>query len=89
MKHRLRAAWRAFRGYAAAQDSRASSWAASGGSATAEIGIAAPGIARCARDAVRNDAYAARISVGSRFRWRWIFLKNCHAVKRVSCCAAY
>ena len=31
---RLRDAWHAFRGYAAAQDSRASSWAASGGSAT-------------------------------------------------------
>ena len=39
---RLRDAWQALRGYAAAQDSRASSWAASGGSATAEVGAAAP-----------------------------------------------
>jgi len=40
---------------------RASSWAASGGSATAEVGMAAPSIAHRARDAVRNDPYAARI----------------------------
>jgi lambda family phage portal protein len=78
MKHRLRAAWRAFLGYAAAQDNRASSWAASGGSATAEIGMAAPGIARRARDAVRNDPYAARIvdlwtgnAVGAGITTRW------------------
>ena len=58
---RLRDAWHAFRGYAAAQDSCASSWAASGGSATAEVGAAAPTVARRARDAVRNDPYAARI----------------------------
>jgi len=58
---RLRDAWHALRGYAAAQDSRTSSWAASGGSATAEVGAAAPTVARRARDAVRNDPYAARI----------------------------
>lgn len=78
MKHRLRAAWRPLRGYAAAQDNRASSGAASGGSATAEIGIAAPGVARRARDAVRNDPYAARIvdlwtgnAVGAGITTRW------------------
>jgi hypothetical protein len=38
---RLRDAWHALRGYAAAQDSRASTWAASGGSATAEVSAAA------------------------------------------------
>ena len=58
---RLRDAWHALRGYAAAQDSRASTWAASGGSATAEVGAAAPTVARGARDAVCNQPYAARI----------------------------
>ena len=58
---RLKDAWHALRGYAAAQDSRASNWAASGGSATAEVGAAAPTVARRARDAVRNDPYAGRI----------------------------
>ncbi|MCZ8149819.1 MAG: phage portal protein [Roseomonas sp.] len=42
MMGRLRDAWDALRGYAAAQESRASSWAASGSSATAEVGAAAP-----------------------------------------------
>ena len=75
---RLRDAWHALRGYAAAQDSRASSWAASGGSATAEVGAAAPTVARRARDAVRNDPYAARIvdlwtgnAVGAGITTRW------------------
>lgn len=54
---RIRDAWHALRGYAAAQDSRVSSWAASGSSATAEVGAAAPTVARRARDAVRNDPY--------------------------------
>jgi capsid protein len=58
---RLRDAWPALRGYAAAQDSRASGWAASGGSVIAEVGAAAPMVARRARDAVCNDPYAARI----------------------------
>ena len=75
---RLRDAWHALRGYAAAQDGRASSWAASGGSATAEVGVAAPTVARRARDAVRNDPYAARIvdlwtgnAVGAGITTRW------------------
>jgi len=37
------------RGYAAAQDTRASTWAVSGGSATAEVGAAAPTRQRQAR----------------------------------------
>ncbi len=57
MMQRLRDAWQVLRGYAAAQDSRASAWAPSGGSATAEVGMAAPTVARRARDAVRNDPY--------------------------------
>ena len=76
---RLRAAWRAMRGYAAAQDLRASAqWAPSGSSATAEVGAAAETIARRARDAVRNDPYAARIvdlwtgnAVGAGITTRW------------------
>ena len=75
---RLRDAWHALRGYAAAQDSRASTWAASGSSATAEVGAAAPTVARRARDAVRNDPYAARIvdlwtgnAVGAGITTRW------------------
>jgi capsid protein len=58
---RLRDAWNALRGYATAQDSRASAWAPSGGSATAEVGMAAATVARRTRDAVRNDPYASRI----------------------------
>jgi hypothetical protein len=52
---RLRDAWHALRGYAAAQDSRASSWLASGSSAIAEVGVVTThSRARRARDAVRN-----------------------------------
>ena len=75
---RLRDAWQALRGYAAAQDSRASTWAVSGGSATAEVGMAAATVARRARDAVRNDPYACRIvdlwtgnAVGAGITTRW------------------
>jgi lambda family phage portal protein len=75
---RLRDAWNALRGYAAAQDGRASVWAPSGGSATAEVGMAAATVARRARDAVRNDPYAARIvdlwtgnAVGAGITTRW------------------
>jgi hypothetical protein len=57
---RLRDAWHALRGYAAAQDSRASAWAPSGGSATAEVGMAAATVARRAHDVVRNDPYATQ-----------------------------
>ena len=38
MMERLRAAWQVLRGYAAAQDHRASAWAPSGGSANVEVG---------------------------------------------------
>lgn len=76
---RLRDAWRAVRGYAAAQDLRSSAqWAPSGGSANAEVGAAASTVARRARDAVRNDPYAARIvdlwtgnAVGAGITTRW------------------
>jgi hypothetical protein len=75
---RLRDAWQALRGYAAPQDSRASAWAPSGGSANAEVGQAAATVARRARDAVRNDPYAARIAdlwtanaVGAGITTRW------------------
>ena len=75
---RIRDAWHALRGYDAAQDSRASSWAASASSATAEVGAAASTVARRARDAVRNDPYAARIvdlwagnAVGAGITTRW------------------
>jgi lambda family phage portal protein len=75
----LRSAWRAVRSYAAAQELRASAqWAPSGGSANAEVGAAASTVARRARDAVRNDPYAARIvdlwtgnAVGAGITTRW------------------
>jgi lambda family phage portal protein len=78
MMERLRAAWQVLRGYAAAQDHRASAWTPSGGSANAEVGLAAATVARRARDAVRNDPYAARIvdlwtgnAVGAGITTRW------------------
>jgi capsid protein len=61
MIDRVRRAWHALRGYQGAQDNRASLWRPAGSSATAEVGMAAAPIARRARDAVRNDPYAARI----------------------------
>ena len=61
MFNKLGLAWRALRGYAAAQDARASTWAASGGSANSEVANASSTITRRARDAVRTDPYAARI----------------------------
>lgn len=87
---RLRAAWNALRGYAAAQDTRsAASWAPTGGSATAEVGQAAVTIARRARDAVRNDPYAARIvdlwagnAVGAGITTRWPDARHAAAWKR-------
>ena len=88
---RFRDAWHAFRGYAAAQDSRASSWAASAGSATVEVGAAAPTVARRARDAVRNDPYAARIvdlwtgnAVGAGITTRWADKPHAEAWRRWS-----
>ena len=78
MLGRVRAAWDALRGYAAAQDSRASAWAASGGSANSEVASGAATIARRAREAVRNDPYATRIvdlwtgnAVGAGITTRW------------------
>ncbi len=75
---RLQAAWQALRGYAAASDLRASVWAPAGGSANAEVGAASATVARRARDAVRNDPYAARIvdlwtgnAVGAGITTRW------------------
>jgi capsid protein len=82
---RLRDAWNALHGHAAAQDQRASAWAPSGGSATAEVGLAAATVVRraaCgvrrARDAVRNDPYASGIvdlwtgnAVGAGITSRW------------------
>ena len=75
---RLRDVWQAIRGYDAAQDSRASSWAVSSSSATAEVGAAAATVARRARDAVRNDPYATRMVdlwtgnvVGAGITTRW------------------
>ncbi|MDB5243592.1 MAG: Phage portal protein lambda family [Spirosoma sp.] len=75
---RLQAAWHALRGYAAAADLRASVWAPAGGSANAEVGAASATVARRARDAVRNDPYAARIvdlwtgnAVGAGITTRW------------------
>ena len=47
MKLHLRAAWKALRGYAAAQENRASSWSPSGGSANGEVGMAAASVAGC------------------------------------------
>ena len=49
MKLHLRAAWQALRGYAAAQENRASAWSPSGGSANGEVGMAAASVARRAR----------------------------------------
>ncbi|MFN7308067.1 MAG: phage portal protein [Acetobacteraceae bacterium] len=78
MKLHLRAAWKALRGYAAAQENRASTWSPSGGSANGEVGMASASVARRARDAVRNDPYAARIvdlwtgnAVGAGITTRW------------------
>jgi len=88
---RIRDAWQVLRGYAAAQDSRASTWAVSGGSATAEVGAAAPTVARRARDAVRNDPYAARIvdlwtgnAVGAGITTRWPDRPHAEAWRRWS-----
>ena len=78
MLDRIRAAWQALRGYAAASDLRASTWAPSSGSANAEVAGAAATVARRARDAVRNDPYASRIvdlwtgnAVGAGITTRW------------------
>ena len=49
LTRRVRDAWAVLRGYAAAQDGRASAWAPSGGSANAEVGVAAATVARRAR----------------------------------------
>jgi len=86
---RLRDAWRALRGYAAAQDARTSTWAASGGSANSEVASASSTITRRARDAVRNDPYAARIidlwtgnAVGAGITTRWPDKQHADAWRR-------
>ena len=56
---RLRDAWRALRGYAAAQDARSSTWAASGGSANSEVASASTTITRRARAEAIADIAAA------------------------------
>jgi lambda family phage portal protein len=79
MMQRLRRAWQAFRGYDAAKDWRSNhGWRPSGGSANSDVGGAAASVARRARDAVRNDPYAARIvdlwasnAVGAGITTRW------------------
>jgi lambda family phage portal protein len=79
MIQRLRRAWEAFRGYDAAKDWRSNhGWRPSGGSANTEVRGAAVEVARRARDAVRNDPYAARIvdlwaanAVGAGITTRW------------------
>jgi capsid protein len=67
----------------------ASAWAPSGGSATAEVGMAAPTVARRARDAVRNDPYASRIvdlwtgnAVGAGITTRWPDQRHADAWRR-------
>ena len=89
MMRRFRDAWNVLRGYAAAQDQRASAWAPSGGSATAEVGMAAATVARRARDAVRNDPYASRIvdlwtgnAVGAGITTRWPDQRHADAWRR-------
>jgi lambda family phage portal protein len=91
MMSRLRSAWQAFRGYTAASDLRASNWAPSGGSATSEVAGAAATVARRARDAVRNDPYAARIvdlwtgnAVGAGITTRWPDAAHADAWRRWS-----
>lgn len=86
---RIRDAWFALRGYAAAQDQRASAWSPSGGSANAEVGMAAATVARRARDAVRNDPYASRIvdlwtgnAVGAGITTRWPDQRHADAWRR-------
>ena len=78
MTGRLKSAWHALRGYTAASDLRASTWAPSAGSANTEVSAAATTVARRARDAVRNDPYASRIldlwtgnAVGAGITTRW------------------
>jgi len=88
---RIRDAWQVLRGYAAAQDSRASTWSVSSGSATAEVGAAAMTVARRARDAVRNGPYATRIvdlwtgnAVGAGITTRWPDKPHAEAWRRWS-----
>lgn len=88
---RVRGAWDVLRGYAAASvDARSfGGWNPSGGTANAEVGSAAVTIYRRARDAVRNDPYAARIvdvwtgnAVGAGITTRWPDAPHSGAWKR-------
>ncbi|WP_424138657.1 phage portal protein [Roseomonas chloroacetimidivorans] len=74
----IRRVWDAVRGYDAAQDTRSSIWRPSGAAASVEVASAQRPIANRARDAVRNDPYAARIVdlwtaniVGAGITTRW------------------
>ncbi|WP_270933507.1 phage portal protein [Falsiroseomonas oryzae] len=89
MTRRLRDAWQVLRDYDAAQDGGASARAPSGGSAEAEVGMAAATVARRARDAVRTDSNASRIvdlltgnAVGAGFTKRWPGQRHADAWRR-------
>lgn len=91
MAFRIREAWKVLRGYAAAGDSRATSWAPSAGSGTTEVAAAAATVGRRARDAVRNDPYAARIVdiwtwniIGAGVTTRWPDAEHAAAWRRWS-----
>ncbi len=90
---RFRAALKAFRRYDAAQPRRGSAdWpTASYGNANEQVGAAARAVAMRARDAVRNDPYAARIvdlwvgnAVGAGITTRWADAAHADAWRRWS-----
>lgn len=73
-----RSVWQAVRSYDAAGTSRSTTWGTTGGDGTAVVNAAAATVAKRARDAVRNDPYAARIvdlwtgnAVGAGITTRW------------------
>jgi lambda family phage portal protein len=90
MINRLRRAWQVFRGYDAAKDWRSNhGWRPGGGSANTEVRGAVVEVARRARDAVRNDPYAARIvdlwagnAVGAGITTRWPDAAHTDAFRR-------
>ncbi len=86
---RLRIAWNVLRGLLPPRRQPRLRWAPSGGSANAEVGLAAATVARRARDAVRNDPYASRIvdlwtgnAVGAGITTRWPDDAHGHAWQR-------
>ena len=77
------------RSYAAAQNTRGTTWRDSGSSATAEVGAASQTVARRAREAVRNNPYGARIvdlwagnAVGAGITTAWPSKPHADAWKR-------